>query len=59
MPAPLSPITAPEADRRMQASPEPRRGPRLMLDPLLTLAVTGYRILRAALANPVDSLRGE
>jgi putative ABC transport system permease protein len=26
---------------------------------LLTLAVTGYRILRAALANPVDSLRAE
>ena len=26
---------------------------------LLTLAVTGYRILRVALANPVDSLRAE
>jgi hypothetical protein len=26
---------------------------------LLTLAVTGYRILRSALANPVNSLRAE
>ncbi len=42
MPAPLSPITAPEADRRAQGGPpEPRRGPRLMLDPLLTLTVLG------------------
>ncbi len=45
MPAPLSPITAPEAERRAQgASQEPRRGPRLMLDPVLTLTVLGLGI---------------
>ena len=41
MPAPLSPITAPEGDRRTQTTHEPRRGPWLMLDPLLTLTVLG------------------
>ncbi|MGA2164192.1 MAG: FtsW/RodA/SpoVE family cell cycle protein [Solirubrobacteraceae bacterium] len=42
---PLSPITAPEAERRAQgASQEPRRGPRLMLDPVLTLTVLGLGI---------------
>jgi rod shape determining protein RodA len=42
MTPPLSPITAPEAERRAQgASQEPRRGPRLMLDPVLTLTVLG------------------
>jgi rod shape determining protein RodA len=44
MPPPLSPITAPESERRAQAAQEPRRGPRLMLDPLLTLAVLGLGI---------------
>jgi rod shape determining protein RodA len=40
--SPLSPITAPEAERRAQGTQqEPRTGPRLMLDPLLTLAVLG------------------
>ncbi len=43
--SPLSPITAPEAERRAQgASQEPRRGPRLMLDPVLTLTVLGLGI---------------
>ncbi|MGH2853688.1 MAG: FtsW/RodA/SpoVE family cell cycle protein, partial [Solirubrobacteraceae bacterium] len=47
MPTPLSPITAPEGTRRARADlrsggpQEPRPGPRLMLDPLLTLAVLG------------------
>jgi rod shape determining protein RodA len=45
MTPPLSPITAPEAERRAQAaSHEPRRGPRLMLDPVLTLTVLGLGI---------------
>jgi rod shape determining protein RodA len=45
MSPPLSPITAPEAERRAQAaSHEPRRGPRLMLDPVLTLTVLGLGI---------------
>jgi rod shape determining protein RodA len=45
MTPPLSPITAPEAERRAQAaSQEPRRGPRLMLDPVLTLTVLGLGI---------------
>jgi rod shape determining protein RodA len=45
MPAPLSPITTPEETRRAQgAPPEPRTGPRLRLDPLLTLAVLGLGV---------------
>ncbi len=45
MTPPLSPITAPEAERRGQgAAQEPRRGPRLMLDPVLTLTVLGLGI---------------
>jgi rod shape determining protein RodA len=45
MTPPLSPITAPEAERRAQAaSAEPHRGPRLMLDPVLTLTVLGLGI---------------
>jgi rod shape determining protein RodA len=45
MTPPLSPITAPEAERRAQgAAQEPRRGPRLMLDPVLTLTVLGLGI---------------
>ncbi len=45
MTPPLSPITAPEAERRAQAaSQEPRRGPRLTLDPVLTLTVLGLGI---------------
>jgi rod shape determining protein RodA len=43
--SPLSPITAPEAERRAQgAAQEPRRGPRLMLEPVLTLTVLGLGI---------------
>ncbi len=42
--SPLSPITAPEAERRTQGAQEPRRGPRLMLDPVLTLTVLGLGI---------------
>ncbi|HXC23484.1 MAG TPA: FtsW/RodA/SpoVE family cell cycle protein [Solirubrobacteraceae bacterium] len=43
--SPLSPITAPEAERRAQGgAQEPRRGPRLMLDPVLTLTVLGLGI---------------
>src|SRR5580698_860899 len=45
MTPPLSPITAPEAERRAQGgAQEPRRGPRLMLDPVLTLTVLGLGI---------------
>jgi rod shape determining protein RodA len=45
MTPPLSPITAPETERRAQAAAhEPRRGPRLMLDPVLTLTVLGLGI---------------
>ncbi len=40
--SPLSPITAPEDERRAQSgAQEPRRGSRLMLDPVLTLTVLG------------------
>jgi rod shape determining protein RodA len=43
--SPLSPITAPEAERRAQGgAQEPRRGPRLMLDPVLTLTVLALGI---------------
>ncbi len=43
--SPLSPITAPEAERRAQgAYQEPPRGPRLLLDPVLTLTVLGLGI---------------
>ncbi len=43
--SPLSPITAPEAERRAQGtSQEPPRGPRLLLDPVLTLTVLGLGI---------------
>ncbi len=53
---PLSPITAPEAERRAQAaSQEPRRGPRLMLDPLLTLAVLGLGICSVVVLGWVTS----
>ena len=45
MTPPLSPITAPELERRAQgAVNEPRRGPRLMLDPVLTLTALGLGI---------------
>ncbi len=54
--SPLSPITAPEAERRAQAaSQEPRRGPRLMLDPLLTLAVLGLGICSVVVLGWVTS----
>jgi rod shape determining protein RodA len=54
--APLSPITAPEAERRAQsASGEPRRGPRLMLDPVLSLAVLGLAICSVVVLGWVTS----
>ncbi len=62
MPAPLSPITAPEADRRAQGAPqEPRRGPRLMLDPLLTLTVLGLGVCSVVVLGWVTSeaVRGQ
>ncbi|HWX45768.1 MAG TPA: FtsW/RodA/SpoVE family cell cycle protein [Solirubrobacteraceae bacterium] len=56
MPAPLSPITAPEPSRRAQAGqPEPRTGPRLMLDPLLTLAVLGLGLCSVKILGSVTS----
>ncbi len=60
--APLSPITAPEAERRAQgASQEPRRGPRLMLDPLLTLTVLALGICSVVVLGWVTSevVRGQ
>jgi rod shape determining protein RodA len=53
---PLSPITAPESERRAQgAAQEPRRGPRLMLDPLLTLTVLGLGICSVVVLGWVTS----
>jgi rod shape determining protein RodA len=55
-PPPLSPITAPEEERRAQgASQEPRRGPRLLLDPLLTLAVLGLGVCSVVVLGWVTS----
>jgi rod shape determining protein RodA len=54
--SPLSPITAPEADRRAQGgAPEPRVGPRLMLDPLLTLAVLGLGLCSVEILGSATS----
>ncbi len=56
MPPPLSPITAPEPSRRAQtAQPEPRTGPRLMLDPLLTLAVLGLGLCSVKILTTTTS----
>jgi rod shape determining protein RodA len=53
---PLSPITAPEQERRAQGDPqEPRRGPWLMLDPLLTLTVLGLGICSVVVLGWVTS----
>jgi rod shape determining protein RodA len=54
--APLSPITASEATRRAQGTQqEPRTGPRLALDPLLTLAVLGLGICSVGILGWVTS----
>jgi rod shape determining protein RodA len=56
MPAPLSPITAPESDRRAQGAAQERRpGPRLMLDPLLTLAVLGLGLCSVKILTTATS----
>jgi rod shape determining protein RodA len=61
MPAPLSPITASEADRRgladirSGAQRERRTGPRLMLDPLLTLAVLGLGLCSVKILTTATS----
>jgi rod shape determining protein RodA len=56
MPTPLSPITPPEAVRRAQGAPqELRTGPRLMLDPLLTLAVLGLGVCSVGILGWVTS----
>lgn len=53
---PLSPITAPEAERRAQAAAqEPRRGPLLMLDPVLTLTVLALGTCSVAVLGWVTS----
>ncbi|HXA54691.1 MAG TPA: FtsW/RodA/SpoVE family cell cycle protein [Solirubrobacteraceae bacterium] len=54
--SPLSPITAPEAERRAQAAAqEPRRGSRLLLDPVLTLTVLALGICSVAVLGWVTS----
>jgi rod shape determining protein RodA len=54
--SPLSPITASEATRRAQGAPqEARTGPRLALDPLLTLAVLGLGICSVGILGWVTS----
>ncbi len=61
MPTPLSPITSPEEARRAEVgrqsrSPEGRRpGPRLMLDPLLSVAVLGLGICSVTVLASVTS----
>jgi rod shape determining protein RodA len=56
MPSALSPITAPETDRRAQAArQEVRPRPRLALDPLLTLAVIGLGICSVSILGSVTS----
>jgi rod shape determining protein RodA len=56
MPAPLSPITASEPSRRAQAAqPEPRSGPRLPLDPLLTLAALGLGLCSVRILTTTTS----
>jgi rod shape determining protein RodA len=54
--SPLSPITAPEAERRAQAAAnEPRRGPWLLLDPVLTLTVLALGICSVVVLSWVTS----
>jgi rod shape determining protein RodA len=54
--SPLSPITAPEAERRQAAAErEPRRGPRLLLDPVLTLTVLALAICSVVVLGWVTS----
>ncbi len=56
MPTPLSPITAPEAERRTQGAPqETRTRPRLLLDPLLTLAVLGLGVCSVSILGWITS----
>jgi rod shape determining protein RodA len=54
--APLSPITASEPSRRAQAAqPQERTGPRLALDPLLTLAVLGLGLCSVKILTTTTS----
>ncbi len=53
--AALSPITAPETDRRAQAQQEVRTRPRLALDPLLTLTVIGLGLCSVSILGSVTS----
>jgi rod shape determining protein RodA len=56
MPSALSPITAPETDRRAQAARQAvRPRPRLALDPLLTLAVIGLGICSVSILGSVTA----
>jgi rod shape determining protein RodA len=55
--SPLSPITAPEAERRAQATAaqESQPGPRLLLDPVLTLTVIALGICSVVVLGWVTS----
>lgn len=54
--SPLSPITAPEAERRQAAAEQqPRRGPRLLLDPVLTLTVLALGLCSVVVLGWVTS----
>jgi rod shape determining protein RodA len=55
MSPPLSPITAPETSRAQAGPQEPRMGPRLLLDPLLTLAVLGLGVCSVGILGWVTS----
>ncbi len=54
-PAPLSPITVPEETRRAPGSTDPRRGPRLLLDPVLTATVLALGICSVLVLGWVTS----